>query len=86
MIEAILLDVDGTLTNGRKEITPKTEAALRAAEAAGIRLVLASGRTDNGLSRFGRQLGMYEHDGVFVSTTAQRPWTARQERFSSTRP
>ena len=66
MIEAILLDVDGTLTNGRKEITPKTEAALRAAEAAGIRLVLASGRTDNGLSRFGRQLGMYEHDGVFV--------------------
>ena len=40
MIEAILLDVDGTLTNGRKEITPKTEAALRAAEAAGIRLVL----------------------------------------------
>ena len=66
MIEAILLDVDGTLTNDRKEITPKTETALRAAEAAGIRLVLASGRTDNGLSRFGRQLGMYEHDGVFV--------------------
>lgn len=66
MIEAILLDVDGTLTNGRKEITPKTAEALRRAEEAGIRLVLASGRTATGLSRYGRDLGMYDHDGVFV--------------------
>ncbi len=66
MIEAILLDVDGTLTNDRKEITPKTRDALRRAEEAGVRLVLASGRTANGLSRYGRELGMYEHDGVFV--------------------
>ncbi|MGN0071942.1 MAG: Cof-type HAD-IIB family hydrolase [Atopobiaceae bacterium] len=66
MIEAILLDVDGTLTNGKKEITPKTVAALEAAEEAGIRLVLASGRTANGLARFGRALDMQDHGGIFV--------------------
>lgn len=66
MIEAILLDVDGTLTNGKKEITPKTVAALVAAEKAGIRLVLASGRTANGLARFGRALDMQDHGGIFV--------------------
>ena len=44
MIRAILLDIDGTLTNSQKVITPKTAEALKKAQAMGIRLVIASGR------------------------------------------
>ena len=43
-IKAILLDIDGTLTNHKKEITPETKKALMNAQEYGIRLVIASGR------------------------------------------
>ena len=40
----IVLDLDGTLTNNKKEITPRTKQALMQAQAAGVHVVLASGR------------------------------------------
>lgn len=66
MIRAILLDIDGTLTNSRKIITPKTRDALLKAQDLGIRLVIASGRADQGLYQFGNVLNMREHHGIFV--------------------
>ena len=39
-IKAILLDIDGTLTNSKKEITPLTKEVLLKAQAKGIRLVI----------------------------------------------
>lgn len=66
MIRAILLDIDGTLTNSRKIITPKTRDALLKAQDLGIRLVIASGRADQGLYQFGDVLNMREHHGIFV--------------------
>ena len=66
MIRAILLDIDGTLTNSRTEITPKTRDALMKAQDAGIRLALASGRPDQGLVRFAKELDMDHHRGIFV--------------------
>ena len=56
MIKAIILDIDGTLTNSQKEITPATREALLKAQDAGIRLAIASARSWNGLARFGRWL------------------------------
>ena len=38
----IVLDLDGTLTNDKKEITPGTKEALIQAQAAGVHVVLAS--------------------------------------------
>lgn len=67
MIKAILLDIDGTLTNSQKEITPKTRDALLAAQDKGVILVLASGRADVGLHRFADILDMKHHQGVFVA-------------------
>lgn len=67
MIKAILLDIDGTLTNDEKQITPKTAEALKAAQAKGIILVLASGRADVGLHAFADVLDMKENNGVFVA-------------------
>lgn len=66
MIRAILLDIDGTLTNDRKEITPKTREALIKAQDKGIRLALASGRPDQGLVKYAKILEMEKHHGIFV--------------------
>jgi hypothetical protein len=40
----LAIDVDGTLVNSRDELTPRTRDALRQATAAGIRVVIATGR------------------------------------------
>ena len=57
-IKAILLDIDGTLTNHNKEITPETRRVLMKAETYGIRLVIASGRPSRGIFKYGDQLDM----------------------------
>lgn len=66
MIKAILLDIDGTLTNDKKEITSETKEALLKAQNSGIRLIIASGRPPRGLRRFGKELDMYDHNGLFI--------------------
>ena len=66
MAKAILLDIDGTLTNDQKIITPRTRDALLAAQSDGAVLVLASGRPSMGLTGFADVLHMKEHNGVFV--------------------
>lgn len=65
MIKAILLDIDGTLTNSKKEISPRTRDALLRAQDAGVRLVLASGRPAQGLHAFAEALDMVDHQGIF---------------------
>ena len=66
MIKAIILDIDGTLTNSQKEITPDTKEALMKAQKAGIRLAIASARSQNGLARFGRWLDFEHNHGVLI--------------------
>lgn len=66
MIKAIILDIDGTLTNSQKEITPETKEALMKAQKAGIRLAIASARSQNGLARFGRWLDFEHNHGVLI--------------------
>lgn len=66
MIKAILLDIDGTLTNDQKVITSRTRDALLAAQSHGAVLVLASGRANMGLTGFANALDMKRHHGVFV--------------------
>lgn len=66
MIKAILLDVDGTLTNSQKEITPRTREALERAQGAGIRLAIVSARTERGVRRFGRWLDFEHNHGILI--------------------
>ena len=66
MIKTILLDIDGTLTNDKKVITPKTKEALLAAQEKGVRLALASGRPDMGLFKWAKELEMDTHHGIFI--------------------
>ena len=43
-MDLLAIDIDGTLVSGDDEVTPATKAALHRAAAAGLRLVLATGR------------------------------------------
>lgn len=54
----LALDIDGTLVNSQNELTPRARDALLAAAAAGIRLVLATGR------RYSRALPLVEPLGI----------------------
>ncbi len=56
----LAIDVDGTLVNSSDELTPATQAALRSATAAGIHVVLATGR------RYSHTLHLVEPLGISV--------------------
>lgn len=71
-IKVIVLDVDGTLTNSKKEITEKTKEVLINAQRQGIKLILASGRPTTGLTKFAKQLEMDKHHGLLVSFNGSR--------------
>ena len=66
-IKVIILDIDGTLTDSAKRITPRTKAVLLAAQEQGARLVLASGRPTKGLRAIAKELEMDRHHGLLVS-------------------
>ncbi|MFZ5818076.1 MAG: Cof-type HAD-IIB family hydrolase [Bacillota bacterium] len=53
----IALDLDGTLLGRRKEISPRTRAALAAARERGLITVIATGRTPQSARRFSRAIG-----------------------------
>ncbi|MFI3170319.1 MAG: Cof-type HAD-IIB family hydrolase [Faecalibacterium sp.] len=66
-IRVLALDLDGTLTNSEKKITPRTMAALKAAMAQGVAIVLASGRPTVGIEPVAKQLDLYRHGGYILS-------------------
>lgn len=55
--KALALDLDGTLTNSEKIITPRTKAALLAAAEKGVGTVLASVHPTVGIQPPAKQLG-----------------------------
>ena len=67
MMRVIAMDMDGTLLNSQKRISPRTREALIRAEQEGVILILASGRPTSGLMGFARELEMEKHHGLLVS-------------------
>ena len=65
-IKVIIMDIDGTLVNDEKVITPLTKETLLKAQDKGVRLVLASGRPTSGLLKLAEELDMRNHHGLFV--------------------
>ena len=66
-IKVLALDLDGTLTNDQKEVTPRTRAALDAAIAKGVTVVLASGRPTAGILPLAKELGLDKKGGCILS-------------------
>ncbi len=66
-IRVLSLDLDGTLTNSEKRITPRTMAALKQAMAQGVAIVLASGRPTVGIEPLAKELDLYGQGGYILS-------------------
>ena len=64
---AIALDLDGTLTNHDKVVTPKTREVLLQAEAEGVVIILASGRPTYGIEPVAECLELDKRGGYILS-------------------
>lgn len=65
--KVLVLDIDGTLTNSKKEITPATLEAIHTIQKKGHVVVLASGRPTAGLRLMTEKLGFAENGGYILS-------------------
>lgn len=63
----LVLDIDGTLTNSEKKITPRTYDALMHIQREGHRIMLASGRPTPGVRRYAEQLHLADNDGLILT-------------------
>ena len=68
----LVLDIDGTLVNNEKQITPKTKDALFRAMEAGHSIMIASGRPTPGVQRYVEELRMKEYGGYTLTYNGAR--------------
>lgn len=63
----LVLDLDGTLTNAKKEITPHTRDTLIKAQEQGLKIVLASCRPTYGIVPLADELRLGDYEGYILS-------------------
>lgn len=65
--ELLVLDIDGTVTNSKKEVTARTREAVIQIQKYGVKVVLASGRPPEGVYPIARILGLEQHDSYLLT-------------------
>lgn len=70
--KVLVLDIDGTLTNSKKEITPATKAAIQDCMKEGHKVMLASGRPTPGMRRYEKELELEKFGGYLLSFNGGR--------------
>lgn len=73
----LALDLDGTLTNSQKQLTPATISALERAARAGVKIVLASGRPVMGIRPLAGQLRLDKLDGYILAANGAQVVSCR---------
>ena len=63
----LVLDVDGTLLNEAKELSPRNLAAVRKAQQMGVQVVLSSGRAVGGILPLAHQLELENYGGYVLA-------------------
>jgi len=63
----LVLDLDGTLTNSKKEISDRTRNALIKAQQNGVKIVLASGRPTYGIVPLAEELELAKYGGYILA-------------------
>lgn len=71
-IKILILDIDGTLTNSRKEISEKTRNSLLEIQKRGHTVMLASGRPAKGMQRYEKELELENYGGYLLSFNGGR--------------
>nr|WP_086940923.1 sugar-phosphatase [Thaumasiovibrio occultus] len=77
MYKLVALDMDGTLLNSQKQISPRTKQAIAQARAHGVHVVLASGRPLEGMVKYLDELEMNGEDDYVLSYNASVVQRAR---------
>lgn len=70
--KALILDIDGTLTNSQKEITEKTRQAIFSVMKKGHKVMLASGRPTPGMKKAATSLEFEKNGGYLLSFNGAR--------------
>lgn len=70
--EMLVLDLDGTLTNSEKKITPPTREAIIEIQEAGKKVVLASGRPTPGITPLAKELHLKDYGSYILSFNGAR--------------
>ncbi len=70
--EMLVLDLDGTLTNSEKKITPPTREAIIEIQEAGKKVVLASGRPTPGITPLAEELHLKDYGSYILSFNGAR--------------
>ena len=82
MIKLIAIDMDGTLLNSQKEIPEENIKAIQEAAAAGIKIVLCTGRPRSGILPHFEKLGLSEEEYIIMnngcSTYDTKNWNLLQ--------
>lgn len=71
-MKVIFLDLDGTLNNDQKQITPRTMDILMRAQSKGTRIALASARPSPGLFKERDILDLQHNNGILMSYNGGR--------------
>jgi Cof subfamily protein (haloacid dehalogenase superfamily) len=67
LIKLVAIDIDGTLLNDKREITPEVKSAIRRAKEKGVKIVITTGRPFHGVKDILAELNLLE-DGDYVIT------------------
>ncbi|MDE7297746.1 MAG: Cof-type HAD-IIB family hydrolase, partial [Lachnospiraceae bacterium] len=70
--QMLVLDIDGTLTNSEKKITPNTKKALLDLQERGVRVAIASGRPTPGTRRTAEELELARFSNFVLSFNGAR--------------
>ena len=70
--KVLVLDIDGTLTNSKKEISPATKRGIIETLKRGHKVILASGRPTPGMRRYEKELELEQYDGYLLSFNGAR--------------
>lgn len=70
--KVLVLDIDGTLTNSQKEISPATKRGILNTLKRGHKVILASGRPTPGMRRYERELELEKYGGYLLSFNGGR--------------
>jgi hypothetical protein len=81
-IRLIAIDMDGTLLGDDGRVSPRNLAALRAAQAAGIQIAVATGRRHSFAMRVLRPLGL-DHNSILISSNGTVTRTLGAETIPS---
>ena len=79
----IATDIDDTLLNRQKQLTPATKAALMRAQENGVKIAVASGRLPYGVRPFAEALDVFRFGGYYMGFNGGAVMNSRGELIGS---